>query len=74
MSPKGHHVRALTLAGVADGDIGLNMPDYNAAERTFQLLIQAAGRSGRGERKGKVIIQTRDPGHYCWEFVRTSDY
>lgn len=74
MLSKGHHFPRVTLVILADGDQGLNMPDYNAAERTFQLLVQASGRSGRGELPGRVIIQTRDPGHYCWEFVKNNDY
>jgi primosomal protein N' (replication factor Y) len=57
----------------ADGDLGLNLPDYRAAERTFQLLVQAAGRAGRGEKPGRVLIQTRDAGHYCWRYVRNGD-
>lgn len=74
MLSKGHHFPDVTLAIVADADLGLNLPDYRAAERTFQLLVQSSGRSGRGEKKGRVLIQTRDPNHYCWEFVRTADY
>ncbi len=74
MLSKGHHFPNVTLAVVADGDLGLNMPDYRAAERTFQLLVQASGRAGRGEKAGRVFIQTRDPAHYCWRFVRTADY
>ncbi|MFV0421793.1 replication restart helicase PriA [Oleidesulfovibrio sp.] len=74
MLSKGHHFPSVTLAVVADGDIGLNMPDYRATERTFQLLVQAAGRAGRGERPGNVLIQTRDPKHYCWDFIRDCDY
>ncbi len=74
MLSKGHHFPDVTLAVVADADLGLNLPDYRAAERTFQLLVQSAGRSGRGEKAGCVIIQTRNPAHYCWEFVRTADY
>ncbi len=74
MLSKGHHFPNVTLALVADGDLGLNMPDYRAAERTFQLLVQASGRAGRGEKAGTVLIQTRDPAHYCWDFVRTADY
>lgn len=74
MLSKGHHFPEVTLAVVADADLGLNLPDYRAAERTFQLLVQSAGRAGRGDKPGEVIIQTRDPGHYCWEFVRQGDY
>lgn len=74
MLSKGHHFPNVTLAIVADGDMGLNMPDYRAAERTFQLLVQASGRAGRGDKPGQVLIQTRDPAHYCWEFVRSADY
>ena len=60
----------MTLAVVADGDIGLNLPDYRAAERTFQLLVQSSGRAGRGGKPGQVIIQTRDVNHYCWQYVK----
>ena len=74
MLSKGHHFPQVTLAIVADGDLGLNLPDYRAAERTFQLLVQSAGRAGRGERPGRVLIQTRDADHYCWQYVRTADY
>ncbi|WP_174408551.1 replication restart helicase PriA [Desulfovibrio psychrotolerans] len=74
MLSKGHHFPEVTLAIVADGDLGLNLPDYRAAERTFQLLVQASGRAGRGEKPGRVFIQTRDPAHYCWQFVRAADY
>ena len=74
MSSKGHHFPNVTLALIADADLGLNLPDYRAAERTFQLLVQSAGRSGRGEKPGRVLVQTRDVGHYCWEFVERADY
>ena len=74
MLSKGHHFPEVTLAIVADADLGLNLPDYRAAERTFQLLVQSAGRAGRGVKPGQVFIQTRDPGHYCWEYVRAADY
>lgn len=74
MLSKGHHFPEVTLAIVADADLGLNLPDYRAAERVFQLLLQSAGRAGRGGKRGEVIIQTRDPGHYCWEFVKRGDY
>jgi primosomal protein N' (replication factor Y) len=74
MLSKGHHFPEVTLAVVADGDLGLNLPDYRAAERTFQLLLQSAGRAGRGGKPSRVIIQTRDTAHYCWQFVRNADY
>lgn len=74
MLSKGHHFPNVTLALIADGDLGLNLPDYRAAERTFQLLLQSAGRAGRGEKPGRVLIQTRDTKHYCWKFVESADY
>ena len=74
MLSKGHHFPNVTLALIADGDMGLNMPDYRSAERTFQLLVQSAGRAGRGEKPGRVLIQTRDINHYCWDFVKAGDY
>jgi primosomal protein N' (replication factor Y) len=74
MLSKGHHFPRVSLAVVADGDVGLNSLDYNAAERSFQLIVQASGRAGRGDRPGKVIIQTRDPSHYCWEYILNGDY
>lgn len=74
MLSKGHHFPNVTLVVAADADLGLNLPDYRAAEKSFQLILQAAGRSGRGEKPGQVIIQTRDPDHYCWEYVRANDY
>ncbi len=74
MLSKGHHFPHVTLALVADADLGLNLPDYRAAERTFQILLQSAGRAGRGEKPGRVLIQTRDTRHYCWDYVRKADY
>ena len=74
MLSKGHHFPKVTLAIIADGDLGLNLPDYQAAERTFQLVMQSAGRSGRGDEPGEVIVQTRDPNHPCWRFVENADY
>jgi primosomal protein N' (replication factor Y) len=74
MCSKGHHFPNVTRVIVIDGDVGLNLPDYRASEKTFQLLVQVAGRSGRGDNPGKVIIQTRNPDHYCWHFVQHNDY
>lgn len=74
MLSKGHHFPLVTLVLVTDGDLGLYLPDYRAAERSFQLLVQVSGRAGRGERSGRVVIQTRNPGHPFWNFVVHGDY
>jgi primosomal protein N' (replication factor Y) len=74
MIAKGHDFPAVTLVGVVDADVGLNLPDFRAAERTFQLVTQAAGRAGRGELGGEVIIQTMNPNHYSVRHSRTHDY
>ena len=63
MAAKGHHFPDLTLVGVVDADLGLGGGDLRAAERTYQLLWQVAGRSGRAERPGEVVIQTFQPQH-----------
>ena len=74
MLSKGHHFPDVTLVVAADADLGLNLPDYRASERTFQLLVQVAGRSGRGESPGRVVIQTRDPDNPFWDLVARGDY
>jgi primosomal protein N' (replication factor Y) len=69
LAAKGLDLPAVTLTGVIAADVTLNLPDYRAAERTFQLLAQVAGRAGRGPLPGRVILQTYAPGHYA---VRTA--
>jgi len=61
MVTKGHDLPDVTLVGVLDADAALSMPDYRAAERSFQLLVQVAGRAGRGDKPGRVVVQTRQP-------------
>ncbi len=70
---KGHHFPALTLVGVVDGDLGLSGGDLRAAERQFQLLYQVAGRSGRAERPGRVMIQTHLPDHPVMQALLSGD-
>lgn len=74
MIAKGHDFPQVTLVGVISADVGLGMADFRAAERTFQLLTQVAGRAGRGEHAGEAIIQTLFPGHYSIQLAKSQDY
>ena len=74
MIAKGHDIPNVTLVGVVNADIGLGLPDFRAAERTFQLLTQAAGRAGRGNTPGIVLIQTINPDHYAIRCAAAQNY
>jgi primosomal protein N' (replication factor Y) len=74
MIAKGHDFPRVTLVGVISADVGLGLADFRAAERTFQLLTQVAGRAGRGERPGEAVIQTLYPEHYSIQLATRQDY
>jgi primosomal protein N' (replication factor Y) len=74
MIAKGHDIHGVTLVGVVGADAALGIPDFRAAERTFQLLTQVAGRAGRGQSPGKVILQTYFEDHYAVQFAANHDF
>ena len=74
MVAKGHDIPNVTLVGILSADSTLNLPDFRASERTFALLTQAAGRAGRGDRAGHVVLQTYDPDNPVIKLAATQDY
>lgn len=74
MIAKGLDIAGITLVGVITADVGLNLPDFRAGERTFQLLTQVAGRTGRGSHTGRVIVQSYSPEHYAIKAAKNHDY
>jgi primosomal protein N' (replication factor Y) len=74
MISKGLDFPDVTLVGVIAADTSLNLPDFRSAERTFQIIAQVSGRSGRGNKNGRVIVQTYNPEHYSIEYARCHDY
>ena len=74
MVAKGHDFPSVTLVGILDADMSLHFPDYRSGERTFQLVTQVAGRSGRAENRGEVVLQTYDPENYILRYAAAYDY
>jgi primosomal protein N' (replication factor Y) len=74
MIAKGHDFPAVTLVGVLNADTALNLPDFRSAERVFSLLSQVSGRAGRGDRPGRVLIQTYATDNYALDYVARHDY
>jgi primosomal protein N' (replication factor Y) (superfamily II helicase) len=74
MIAKGHDIHGVTLVGVVGADVALGLPDFRAAERTFQLLTQVAGRAGRGQTPGKVVLQTHFQDHYAVQYAARHDF
>ncbi|MBR2480198.1 MAG: primosomal protein N', partial [Clostridia bacterium] len=74
MIAKGHDFKNVTLVGIIDADLSLYYSDYRSAERTFQLITQVAGRAGREQKPGRVIMQTYSPRHYVYGYAKEYDY
>ena len=74
MVSKGLDFKNVTLVGILAADMSINIPDYRAAERTFQIITQVAGRAGRGDKQGEVLIQTYTPQHYSLQYAVNYDY
>ncbi|MCK5307572.1 MAG: primosomal protein N', partial [Zetaproteobacteria bacterium] len=74
MIAKGHHFPRVTLVGIISGDTALHIPDFRGGERSFQMITQAAGRSGRGSEPGRVVVQSYDPENPCFKRARNHDY
>lgn len=74
MIAKGLDFESVTLVGILNADQGMHFPDFRASEKSFQLLMQAAGRAGRGARSGEVLIQTFDPDHYIFQYLVQHNY
>ncbi|BEU88120.1 primosomal protein N' [Selenomonas sp. TAMA-11512] len=74
MVAKGHDIPNVTAVGILSADASLNLPDYRAAERTFMLITQTAGRAGRGEQEGRVVVQCYNPEHYAVQTGAAQDY
>ena len=74
MISKGLDFENVTLVGILAADMSMNIPDYRAAEKTFQIITQVSGRAGRGEKEGKVILQTYNPDHYSIVYAKNYDY
>ena len=74
MVAKGHDIENVTAVGILAADASLNLPDFRSAERSFALVMQAAGRAGRGAKSGRVVVQTYHPDHYALQAGAAQDY
>ncbi len=74
MIAKGHDFPDVTLVGIMNADASINVPDFRSTERTFQLISQVSGRSGRGEKPGRVIVQSYNPDHYVYRYIANYDF